>query len=121
MSVLLALLANPLLRKIALASLAVLALAIAAAWFVHHERAIGAAKIEAAVKAATEAEQQRESKINDYWGSWAASAVAKADKQRVAINELLRRNAAASAANNGRSCLPADAADRVRGIRRAGG
>jgi hypothetical protein len=121
MAALLGLFANPLIRKLALYGFLAVALTGGAVWFVHHERAIGAAKVEAAVKAATEAEQAREAKINQDWQAWADGANADADKQKAAIDDMLRKNAAPSLANNGVRCMPADAAARVRAIGRSGG
>lgn len=107
-------------RTILLVVAGLIALGIAVAWFIHHERNLGAARCEAAVQAANDAERERETKINQDWQSWADGASANADKQKDAINELRRKNDMASVANNGLSCLPAGGARRVRSIGRPG-
>lgn len=90
-------------------------------WFVHHERDVGAAKCEAAVKAATDTEIARQSGVNDYWQKWGAGAVANADQQKAHLNDLQKQVADASASLKGRACVPASIVDKLRAIDLPGG
>jgi uncharacterized protein HemX len=112
----LALLANPLVRKVVMYGLLALAVAAGIAWFVHHERAIGAAKIEAAVKAATEAEHQRRDQVIADARREADQAAERIARQDAKYANLMQQIARLSAAHDRQSCLDRDAIGRLRAI-----
>lgn len=91
-----------------------------ALWFVHHERAIGEARCEAAVTAAKDAEQARETKINQDWQQWAEGANHNADVKKAEFDAVQKQIAVATAGDN-RVCLAPDIVDRLRTIGKPGG
>jgi hypothetical protein len=112
---------SPTILKAGAIGLAFLSLIGGSLWFVHHERNIGAQRFEAAVKAATDAEQKRQSDINQNWKQWADGAVANADQQKAKMNDLEKQVADASASLKGRACLPVAVTDKLRAIDLPGG
>lgn len=90
-------------------------------WFVHHERDVGAAKCEAAVKTATDTELARQGDINQNWQQWANGAVANADKQKAKMNDLQKQVAIAAVSLKGRACLPAGVVNKLSAIDLPGG
>lgn len=101
--------------------LGLVAAVVAFLWYRSSLIAEGEAKIQAQVQAATQAEQARETKINQDWQMWAVGANANADQQKAQFDELQKQIGAASAANNGKPGLDAAAVARLRGLSRAGG
>lgn len=106
--------------KLGLIAAAFLAVVGGAIWFVYHERAIGAEKIQAAVEAAKQAEKDRQASVNQFWRSWAEGAVQNADQQKAQTDELQSELAAATSGNDD-PCLDAATVDRLRAIGRPSG
>lgn len=80
----------------------------------------GEAKAKAAYEAATQAEQARETKINQDWQQWADGANANADREKADFDELQKQIGVASAANDRKPGLDAAAVARLRALSRSG-
>lgn len=91
---------------------------LVAGFFIYRAHLIGEgeAKCEAAVEAATVAEQQREQKANSDWQQWADSAVQGEVQQKAKIDALEQQIATASAANDKKPGLDAAAVGRLRAL-----
>ena len=107
-----------LLKRYALPLMALVAAGVFVVWFVHHERAIGAAKVKAAVEQATAAEHQRRLTVEQWAQQWAQGAVQH-------VNQLEQNNAAlqaqigrASHAHDHEPCLGRAAVRRLRALGR---
>jgi len=75
-------------------------------WYSAHERSVGAANVQAAVAAATQAEQTREQTISGYWTQWSSAATQQVIQQKASISDL-QKQIAVAAAKNTSQCLDA--------------
>lgn len=92
------------------------AMLAAFAWWSHHERAIGAAAIQAAVEKATVAEHDRRMQTLEWAQRWAQGAIQNVDALRKRDAKLQAKIAQLSAALDRNACLDAGAADQLRQI-----